>query len=586
LVTAHRYPAKYELQNYEIESTIRLKYGNALSESCDLMLNSINIQKKLELCPERSLSKYLYKKGMRLEDIKKDEFPIISKSSENPEWPKTIHIPCYKKQGIDYTLNKRAFKQGIKRSLFYAAGQGYQKVIIPPIGNETVVEYDDSTSKLNIIEYLIDEVLSTLINLEERNTNLKILIVCNHLTTYNIFKEVLEQRKSLPKKKVKKREEAKRERETNIQKFITSITTDNDHYRQQLIDEIGEYLDSDFSILLKGETGAGKTHLFKKMREYSSRKNEPYFALNCANLTGDTLEITLFGADKGAYTGLHNDREGLISKVGDGTLFLDEIHTLEPSHQKKLLKVVEGGKYRKYNSTDPIKPGNFRLITATNENIKERINQDLFEEDFYQRINHIEVKIPPLRERLKDIPIISQSILESLANERSKKEDITPFKITDEVADYLSQHNWPGNIRDLEKFLRKAEHRCYNNNLEFTPNNLPPLPDKKLMLVANTKIKGTDFIGLVGDILEAYCSKHIDEVDNLTRDEVSFIENIVKPITVNHYFNEADIELNKKAISKILSIEACYKRGNEKNNVDDYLKKYDKAVKEVEDLIK
>lgn len=584
LVTAHKYPAKYVLDNYDISSNIRLKYGNALSENCDLMLNSINEKKDLRSCPERSLSKYLYEMGLRMNDTDGKEIIISPKSSKNPDLPETVHIPCLREHENKYVLNKGSFKQGIKRSLLYAIGRRYQKVLIPPIGCETVFEYDDSSGKIEVVECLIDQVLNTLKNIDKRDKNLQILFICNHLTTYIIFKEVLDQRKSLPKKEVKKRVEANRKRETNIKKFEASINTDNKQYEQHLSNNIGEYLDSDFSILLKGETGAGKTYLVKKIRKYSTRKDEPFFALNCANLTGDTLEVTLFGADKGAYTGLEKNKEGLISKVGNGILFLDEIHTLEPKHQEKLLKVIEERLYRKYNSSTFLQAGNFRLISATNENIKERIKQDLFKEDFYRRINQIEFQIPPLRERQEDIPIISQSILKSLAKDRSKSKEITAFKITDEVANYLSHYNWPGNIRELEIYLRKAEHLCYNKNIEFIPNNLPPLPLNKLML-GNTKIKATDFIKLVGDILEAYCIKHADDIDNLHRDEVSFVEKIIKPIIVNHYFNEADIDLKKTSISKILSIEARYKRENKKNNIDDYLEKYDSAFHEVEDLL-
>jgi len=216
----------------------------------------------------------------------------------------------------------------------------------------------------------------------------------------------------------------------------------------QLIPEVAQ---TDSSILLTGETGTGKELVAKAIHAKSLRAQKPFITINCGAIPDTLLESELFGHQKGAFTGAVQSRKGFLEVVSGGTLFLDEIGEISQKMQIDLLRVLEEKKIMKIGSTDSIDV-NFRLISATRRNLEEEIATNKFREDFYYRINVINIHIPPLRNRKDDIPLLVDHFLEKYSHETAKKVD----HISSDTLEQLKSYNWPGNVRELENAIERA----------------------------------------------------------------------------------------------------------------------------------
>jgi len=213
---------------------------------------------------------------------------------------------------------------------------------------------------------------------------------------------------------------------------------------------------SDSTILFRGESGTGKELFAKAIQSLSSRKNSPFITVSCAALPDNLIESELFGYEKGSFTGAMNSgKEGLFKEADGGTLFLDEIGELSIVLQAKLLRVLQEGVIRKIGSTKE-ENINVRIIAATNRNLEEMIQHGKFREDLYYRINVIPIIIPPLRDRLEDIPSLVTLFI-SKFNKRLNKE-IKGAELS--FIDKLLAYNWPGNIRELQNVIERAMNLC------------------------------------------------------------------------------------------------------------------------------
>ncbi len=207
----------------------------------------------------------------------------------------------------------------------------------------------------------------------------------------------------------------------------------------------------DSPVLLTGESGTGKELFAKAIWKLSSRWRGPFVAVNCSAIPESLLEAELFGYEKGAFTGAVEQKKGLIESANHGILFLDEIGDLPPSLQPKLLRVIQERKIRRLGGTREI-PVNFRLISATNKDLKRLMKEGRFREDLYYRIASIHIHLPPLRERRSDIQDLVNCILRRISKETGK-----PVKgYTEGFLEKILNYPWPGNIRELENKLRKA----------------------------------------------------------------------------------------------------------------------------------
>ncbi|GAB4488733.1 MAG: sigma-54 dependent transcriptional regulator [Thermodesulfovibrionales bacterium] len=219
----------------------------------------------------------------------------------------------------------------------------------------------------------------------------------------------------------------------------------------QVFDLLEKVMPTRSNILILGESGTGKGLVAEVIHCNSQRKDKPFISINCSAIPENLLESELFGYRKGAFTGANADKKGLITMADQGTLFLDEIGDMPLGLQAKVLKVLETGEVMPIGETKP-KYADIRLLAATNKNLEEQIAKGLFREDLYYRLNVIEVKIPPLRERREDIESLTRHFIDKYARENKKKVS----GISEEAMEILYSYAWPGNIRELRNVIERA----------------------------------------------------------------------------------------------------------------------------------
>lgn len=223
------------------------------------------------------------------------------------------------------------------------------------------------------------------------------------------------------------------------------------HAMEEIFNLIPEVAKSDSSILLIGETGTGKELVAKAIHAKSKRSHRPFIAINCGAIPDSLLESELFGHQKGAFTGAIHGRKGFLEVVSEGTLFLDEIGEISPKMQIDLLRVLEEKKIIRLGSREPIEV-DFRLISATRRDLEKEITTGTFREDFFYRINVINIHIPPLRKKKEDIPLLVHHFLEKYSHETTKRVD----HVKEDAMQLLQDYDWPGNVRELENAIERA----------------------------------------------------------------------------------------------------------------------------------
>lgn len=220
---------------------------------------------------------------------------------------------------------------------------------------------------------------------------------------------------------------------------------------ERVFDVLSKVIPTRSNILILGESGTGKGLIAEIVHSNSQRKDKPFISINCSAIPESLLESELFGYRKGAFTGAASDKKGLIVMADQGTLFLDEIGDMPLGLQAKILKVLETGEIHPLGDTKTVFV-DVRLIAATNKVLEEQIKKGLFREDLYYRLNVIEVKIPPLRERKEDIAVLARHFIEKYSKENNRK--VTG--ITDEALALFNSYSWPGNIRELRNVIERA----------------------------------------------------------------------------------------------------------------------------------
>ena len=204
-------------------------------------------------------------------------------------------------------------------------------------------------------------------------------------------------------------------------------------------------------VLLEGESGSGKGLMARLIHNRSPRSGKPFVDLNCAGLSKELLESELFGHERGAFTNATTTKPGLFEIAAEGTLFLDEIAEMEPTVQARLLKAIEDKRFRRVGGTRDIR-ADFRLLAATNRDLPAEVAAGRFRADLYYRLNVVRLRLPPLRERLEDIPIVVEAILKPLAKELGRP---VP-KVSARAMQKLQSFAWPGNVRELRNVLERA----------------------------------------------------------------------------------------------------------------------------------
>ena len=235
---------------------------------------------------------------------------------------------------------------------------------------------------------------------------------------------------------------------------------------QQIISLLPNIAESDCNVLIQGPSGSGKELFAQVLHNLSSRKYGPYIKINCAALPAPLLESELFGYEKGAFTDAKRDKPGQFCLANGGTLLLDEISEMDISLQVKLLRVLNNGEYRPLGSSK-ILYSDARIIAATNADLKLEIERNRFREDLYYRINVMNIKIPPLKDRPEDIPLLVNHFLRFF----KKKNKNTVEKISPEALGILMKYSFPGNVRELENAIQHTFVMCKNGII--LPEHLP-----------------------------------------------------------------------------------------------------------------
>jgi two-component system, NtrC family, nitrogen regulation response regulator GlnG len=236
---------------------------------------------------------------------------------------------------------------------------------------------------------------------------------------------------------------------------------------QEVFRAIGRLSQSHATVLINGESGTGKELVAHALHRHSPRSEQPFIAINTAAIPKDLLESELFGHERGAFTGAAATRRGRFEQAEGGTLFLDEIGDMPPELQTRLLRVLSDGNYYRVGGHQPIK-SNVRIIAATHQNLEERVKQGLFREDLFHRLNVIRLRLPPLRERREDIPLLAKYFLQKSAQELN----IEAKSISETALNYLAAQDIPGNVRQLENLCHWLTVMTPTQQIEIA--DLPP----------------------------------------------------------------------------------------------------------------
>ena len=235
---------------------------------------------------------------------------------------------------------------------------------------------------------------------------------------------------------------------------------------QEVFKIVGRVARSDAPILIAGESGTGKELVAKAVHEYSPRRQKEMITINCGAIPENLLESELFGHEKGSFTGAIARRAGRFEQADGGTLFLDEIGDMPLTIQVKLLRVLQDGTFSRVGSNETIKT-DARIIAATHKNLTEEVGAGRFREDLYYRLNVVEIRIPPLRERLEDVPLLAEYFLQRI----TRKNGMARIRLSAEAISTLQTHLWPGNVRELENTIARACALATTNIL--LPSDIP-----------------------------------------------------------------------------------------------------------------
>jgi len=283
---------------------------------------------------------------------------------------------------------------------------------------------------------------------------------------------------------------------------ISSQIVSHSPQMQEIFKTIGKLANNDVPVLIYGESGTGKELIANAIQEHSARSGKPYIKLNCSSLSENLLESEIFGHEKGAFTGALTQRAGRFELADGGTLLLDEINSMPLSLQVKLLRVLQHGEFERVGGEKTLKV-NVRVISATNQDLQESIDKELFRKDLYYRLNVVRINVPPLRERIEDIEPLVQYFIKKYSPE-------SEIVITDKSLNVLRSYDWPGNVRELENVIHRALIVSQSNVIDI--NSISEIKNKNYFSADKNDDGAMDFKSMVARyekklIYEALCAE-------------------------------------------------------------------------------
>ncbi len=307
---------------------------------------------------------------------------------------------------------------------------------------------------------------------------------------------------------------------------------------------------TDLSVLITGESGVGKEHFPKIIHAFSARKHGPYFAVNCGAIPEGTIDSELFGHEKGAFTDAKNEHKGYFEIADGGTLFLDEVGELPLQTQVRLLRVLETGEYLRMGSSQ-VRKTNVRVVAATNLNMRQAIDDGRFREDLYYRLNTVEIRVPALRERKEDIPLLFRKF----AVDFCTRYQMPPLSLNEEATRLLQNSYWRGNIRQLKNLAEQIatielDHQISAETLQ---RYLPAEENQQgLVLRAPQEPAGKDYSHEIGILYNMVMQnkKDLEELKELLQNGRS--HDIAKPREID---KTPSIEIPSRETEDILPVE-------------------------------
>jgi two-component system nitrogen regulation response regulator GlnG len=218
---------------------------------------------------------------------------------------------------------------------------------------------------------------------------------------------------------------------------------------QEIYRTVARLTTTDLTVMITGESGTGKELISRALHDYGRRRTGPFVAINMAAIPRELIESELFGHERGAFTGALARGVGRFEQAAGGTLFLDEIGDMPPEAQTRLLRVLQEGEFTTVGGRNPVR-ANVRIVAATHRDLRQAIRQGMFREDLFYRLNVVPIRLPPLRERIEDIPLLARHFLD-----RAKASGLPGKQLDQSAIDRLRQHAWPGNARELENLMRR-----------------------------------------------------------------------------------------------------------------------------------
>jgi transcriptional regulator with PAS, ATPase and Fis domain len=268
---------------------------------------------------------------------------------------------------------------------------------------------------------------------------------------------------------------------------------------QHIIDLVKKVAPAPTNVLIRGESGSGKELIAKAIHRYGNRSDRPLISINCTALTETLLESELFGHVRGSFTGATSSKRGLFEEAHQGTLFLDEIGEISPELQKKLLRVIETGEFKRVGEAK-MKRVDIRLVAATNRDLERAMEESQFREDLYYRLTTLVIRVPPLREHKEDIPALVEHFLKKACTKINKHVQA----IHPEAFQLLMEYHWPGNVRELENVIERAV--VLAPSTEILINHLP------------NRVQVPKSVGTLDDVSsQSFRERRQDYVENIER---------------------------------------------------------------------
>ncbi|MCD6506143.1 sigma-54-dependent Fis family transcriptional regulator [Candidatus Poribacteria bacterium] len=280
---------------------------------------------------------------------------------------------------------------------------------------------------------------------------------------------------------------------------------------REIFELINKVAPTNATVLIQGETGTGKELVARAIHNRSKRRDKPFISINCGAIPETLLESELFGHERGAFTGAYQQRIGKIELADGGTLFLDEIGEMSLKTQVDLLRVLDQRELFRIGGNRPVKV-DVRFIAATNRDLREAVKEGKFREDLFHRLNVVPITLPPLRERVEDIPVMAVSFLEEFCREHGRQ----PMRISREAMEMLCSYSWPGNVRELRNLMERLALTCQSKVIE--PEDLPLeigryKSEKAIHIRIGTKIREAERELILSTL--AYVNGHREKAANI-----------------------------------------------------------------------